>query len=67
MVKESSFGLMVLVTKDNSQITLLKEKASINGQMVEPSEDNGRTIKCTVLEFLIGLMVESTKESTLMT
>ena len=67
MVKESSFGLMVLVTKDNSHITILKEKVSISGQMVEPSADNGRTIKCTVLEYLIGLMVESTKESTMMT
>jgi hypothetical protein len=45
----------------------LKEEESINGQTVVNLMANGRIIKCMVKVYLLGLMEDVMKESTLKT
>lgn len=67
MEKESSYGLIRALIQESSLIITLKGTVSMNGLMDVFSMVIGSRIKWRVMVHLLGLMVESTLVSTMMT
>lgn len=67
MVMENLTGLTHLNTRGNLRITIFMAKVTTSGVMAELLKDNGNLIRCMVLEFSHGKMVEDMKVNTMMT
>ena len=63
VVKENLFFLMDAIMKVTILIIAYMVLELIHGLMVGPTQDSGRTTKCTEKAFLHGLMVANIKES----
>ena len=62
--KATSYGQMVVLTKEISSITIFAEKVYTAGQMVVCFKVLGKITRCTGLECLFGLMAVGIKVST---
>lgn len=62
MERESLFGRMEVIIKDNSIIIILKGTENTNDQTDECTEVIGKIIKCMEKDYSYGLMVKGTKE-----
>lgn len=63
MDRESFNGLMEAPTTGNSLTIIFKERVSTNGQMAEYILETGKTIRWMGREYLLGLTIESMKDS----
>lgn len=67
MEKGSLFGLIKVPILVNSMTTILRVMVSMSGQMVVSSMEIGSQIKWKAMVLSLGLMVESTLASIMMT